>query len=435
MKKLKKIAASDLVKVFSFSAISTGVKMLTAFVSIKVLAVLVGPAGIAMLGQLNNFITIMLSVSTGGINNGVTKYTAEYADRPDSLRTYLHTSFHIIFALSAICGLTLIIGAGYWSQLILHTREYRDIFIIFGFTISFYSFNMYLLSILNGYKEFRKYITINIINSVVGLAFSIALVFALGLYGALLSAVLYQSVVFGVTWLKVMRLAWFRLGNFWGSFDRKAAGHLARYSLMTLIGAVTMPICQLVIRSFITNSISPEQAGLWEGMNRISTMYLMVITTSLSVYYLPRLAELKSDREIRHEIIKAYKIIVPVICVITLGIYIFRSLIVTILFDASFQPMQDLFLFQLLGDFFKVLSWILSYLFIAKAIIKSYAIVELSFSTLYILISVLLVKYFGTEGATIGYAVNYIWYFCVMLLIFRRLLFPGRKQDSQQQQV
>ena len=80
---------------------------------------------------------------------------------------------------------------------------------------------------------------------------------------------------------------------------------------MALVSAIVVPVSQLIIRSYIKNHESITSAGLWEGINRISIMYLLVITTSLSVYYLPRLAELRNKNELRKEIFSVYKLIIP----------------------------------------------------------------------------------------------------------------------------
>ena len=78
--KAKKIFSTDLVKVSFLNAVATVISMLTGFVSVKVVAAVIGPVGVALLGQLNNFAQILLSVSNGGINAGITKYTSEYSD-------------------------------------------------------------------------------------------------------------------------------------------------------------------------------------------------------------------------------------------------------------------------------------------------------------------------------------------------------------------
>lgn len=75
--KLLKYIKSDFIKVFSFTALSTFIKLITGFITVKVVAVIIGPSGIALLGQLRNFITISNTIATGGINIGVTKYIAE----------------------------------------------------------------------------------------------------------------------------------------------------------------------------------------------------------------------------------------------------------------------------------------------------------------------------------------------------------------------
>ena len=77
---------------------------------------------------------------------------------------------------------------------------------------------------------------------------------------------------------------------------------------MAFTSAATVPVSQMLLRGYVITEISATEAGWWEAMNRISNMYLMVITTSFSVYYLPRLSELTNNDELRHEIFKSYKL-------------------------------------------------------------------------------------------------------------------------------
>ena len=104
------------------------------------------------------------------------------------------------------------------------------------------------------------------------------------------------------------------------------------------------------------------EAGWWEAMNRISNVYLMVITTSFSIYYLPRLSEIKEISELRYEIFKCYKVIIPILLSGLTLVYLLRHFVVMILFSPDFYPMESLFIWQLLGDFFKISSWLLAFL-------------------------------------------------------------------------
>jgi len=167
---IKKIFTADIFKISFLNAIAVFIKMITGFVSIKAVAYLLGPLGpmgIAMLGQLNNFTNILLAISNGGINNGITRYVAEYSGSPKKYQLFLGTGFWITAVLSVVSGLVLIFGAGYFAQTILKNIQYKSVFYVFGGTLIMYAFNTLLISVINGFKEFKKYVTANIIGSVI----------------------------------------------------------------------------------------------------------------------------------------------------------------------------------------------------------------------------------------------------------------------------
>ncbi len=420
--KAKKIFSTDLVKVSFLNAVATVIRMLTGFVSVKVVAAVIGPIGVALLGQLNNFTQILLSISNGGINAGITKYTSEYADSEKDYIFYLGTGFWITVILSVITSIVLFIGAGYFSENILHDIHYRSVFYIFGGTILLYALNALLIAVINGFREYKKYVIANIIGSLVGMIFAVILSLRYGIYGALISTVTYQSIVFFITLFIVAKSIWFKWKSFLLKFNKKIAIQLGHYSLMAMVSAITVPAGQIIVRNFITNNSSISDAGLWEGINRISAMYLMVITTSLGVYFLPKLSALKSKVEIRNEIITVYKLILPFMIISTFLIYVFRVLIIHILFTPAFNGMQNLFAFQLIGDILKIMGWVLGYLLLAKAMTRIYIIMEMANFILLILISYFLVRSYGTVGATLAFAIVYLLYFIILYFLLRKLI-------------
>ena len=426
MQFIKKIASLDIVKVFSLTSISTLVKMVAGFVSVKIVSVIIGPSGVALVGQLNNFSTILLTLATGGITSGITKYISEFKDDEQSVKSYIGTSLWITLILSIICSFILLFGASFFSKKILLDQKYFYVFLIFGITIFFYSLNTLFLAIINGFKYFGVYVKISILSSFFGLALSLILVLTLGVSGALINAVTSQSLIFVVTvifcWRK--KLSFLNKKYLFSKFDKLKAFQYSKYSLMTIISTFGVPVGQLVLRSYVINKFGIELAGCWEGMNRLSNMYLMVITTSFSVYYMPRLSELRDVVEIKHEITRAYKILIPCMIFGFGAIYLMKNIVVNILFSPEFAPMVRLFKWQLLGDFFKISSWLIAFLMQAKAMTKTFCITEIIFSAFYIGMAYLLTSYlgFGIEGIVIGYLINYIVYMLIMyLFVWRRL--------------
>lgn len=423
IEKIKKILANDLIKVFSFTGLSTLVKLITSYLSVKIIASIVGPSGIALIGQLQNFVAILTTAGAGGINNGVVKFVSEHKEEDSTLRRYLSNGLQITIFSSLFFGVLILLMSRSLSKLILLDEQYFYVFIYFGISLFFLSLNNFFLSILNGFKEFRKFVVINIITSVVGLIFSLTLVLVFQLKGALIASVTYQSVILFITVLYLRKIEWFNKDYLLGKLDKPTIKKYFNYSLMALVSAATVPVSQLLIRGDIIKNMSMDQAGYWEGMNRISGLYLLFVTTSFSVYYLPKLSEIKSETLLKKEMLSAYKIITPVILISLIAVFLLKNVVINVLFTKDFYPMKDLFFWQLIGDFFKIMSWILAFLMVAKSMTKIYIITEVVFSILLVIISYYFISINGVKGATQAYCINYFLYFMAMIFIFRKLIF------------
>lgn len=422
-----------LIKTTFYSAIITLIRISSGFVANKIIAVFTGPSGVAIIGQFTNFVAIVFTVSNGAINNGIVKYTAEYDDTDESNETNnkLKKLFSTGLAISIFCsfffGIVLFLLSKSLSILILKTKLYENAIKILGITIIFYSLNSFLISILNGKKLIKQYTLVNTIGSIVGLIFTTILVYKYKIDGALYSIVLSQSVVFFTTLFITSKNNWFSYSYFTYRFDKIIAKKLLLFSLMALVSVFTAPVVQILLRDMIINKINLNAAGYWQGMMRISDGYLLIITTALSTYYLPKLSSLKENKEIRKEIILGYKTMLPAVLIGCIIIYFSRTYIINLLYTSKFIEMENLFFYQLIGDFFKIASWILAYLMLAKAMTKLFILTEILFSILYLILGYVCTELFGIIGITIAFTLNYFIYFIFMLIYFRKLLFVHEK--------
>ncbi|MDH4459937.1 MAG: O-antigen translocase [Flectobacillus sp.] len=412
-----------LIKTSLFSAIITLIKISSGFIVSKVVAIITGPSGVALIGQFMNFITVILTFSNGGINNGVVKYTAEFENDDAKLKNLFSTSLRISIYCSLVIGVFLILLDSTISLWIFNTTVYNNIVKTLGITIILYSINSLLIAILNGKKQLKSFTIVNILGSIISLIFTLVLVYFYKVEGALYSLVLSQSIIFFVTLIIFVKSQWFSWQYFGRYFDKAIALKLGQYSLMAIATALTIPISQILIRKMIIEKLGIDDAGYWQGMMKISDGYLMIVTTSLNTYYLPKLSSLKEDKDIQKEILDGYKIILPIVFLGCIIIYYLRFFIIDTLYTPAFREMEKLFIFQLLGDFFKIAAWILAYLMMAKAMIKTYIITEIIFNITYVAASYMFIDYFQLQGVTIVFFINYTLYFLLMIFIFRKILF------------
>ena len=416
-----------LLKTSIFSAIITFVRIASGFVAGKVIAFFIGPSGVALIGQFSNFISVVLTFSNGAINNGVIKYTAQFNGNDDSSKQLFSTAFKISFFCSAVVGVILFVFSNFFSNFIFDKNSFSLLIRVFGGTVLFYSLNTLLISILNGKEEIRKYTIVNTISVLIGLVFTILLVYYFKIQGALYALILSQSIVFFLTVFLVSNTSWFNFNYFFSPFNMDMALKLGRFSLMAIASVLTIPISQILLRNLMINKLGVDWAGYWQGMTRISDGYLMLITTSLSTYYLPKLSSLKTDNEIRYEVINGLKIIVPIVFTGAVVIYLCRFFIINLLYTKEFFEMEQLFLFQLGGDVLKIASWLIGYIMIARAMTKSFIFLEIFFNVTYVILGYICVHYFRFEGISIAFFITY--FFCLLFVVFyfRKLLFRNHE--------
>lgn len=411
-----------LIKTSLLNAIAVVIKMLTMLGINKILAVYVGPTGYAALGQFQNAVQMITTFGSGAINTGVTKYTAEYFEDEAAQRKVWQTGGTIALVGSVITGTLVALFNQPLATWFLKDAQYGSVFVWFGLTLVFFVFNALLLAILNGKKEISRYIIVNITGSAFSLAVSAVMIVQWGLYGALLTLAINQSLVFFVTLALCYRTSWFKLKYLAGGIDKQAAINLGKYTAMALTHAATVPASHILVRNHLGETLGWEAAGYWEAMWRLSAAYLMFVTTTLGVYYLPRLSELKDPKDIKKEIIQGYKIILPVAAGCGLIIYLLRDFIIGLLFTQEFAPMRELFAWQMLGDTLKIGSWILAYLMLGQSLVKMFIATEVLFGFSFFAWTWMFTDYFGLQAAVVAHAINYLAYWVLMMYLISRAL-------------
>lgn len=417
-----------LIKTSLLNAIAVAIKMLTMLGLNKILAVYVGPAGYAAIGNFQNAVQMITTFASGAIRTGVIKYTAEYYDEEEKQRQVWRTAGTISVLGSIVTGITLTVFSEQVAEFFLNDKKYSSVFVWFSVTLVLFLFNTLLLAILNGKKEIKKYIVANIAGSLFSLIVTSFLAVQFGLKGALTALAIHPSFAFVVTLYLCYKAEWFKFSYLFGTLDKRVLVNLSKYTAMALTSAACVPVSHILIRSHLGETIGWDAAGYWEAMWRLSSAYLMLVTTTLSLYYLPRLSELKDPSEIRREIIQGYRIILPFAAACGFVIYLLRDFIISVLFTQEFTQMRELFAWQMVGDTLKIGSWILAYLMLGQAMMKLFIVSEVVFAASFYGWTYLLTNIYGVEGVTIAHAVNYAIYWVVMGIFIGRTVL--RKDDA-----
>ena len=104
------------------------------------------------------------------------------------------------------------------------------------------------------------------------------------------------------------------------------------------------------------------------------------------------------------------------------SVYFFIDQLTGFLFTHDFELIKEPLIFQLLGDVFKISSWLISYLMFSKGMVKTFVVSEVAFSVSFCVFTVIFVQIFGFRGVGIAHLCNYVLYLLfAYIFVYRKL--------------
>ena len=410
----------NLFKTSFYTSISQALSILGGLISVKVISAKIGPEGMALTGQFLNTTSVFTLFATGAIGVGVVKYLAQFInDKPMQLKIIRGAVF-IMLICSLIVSVIVILSSNILSTSTFKTDEYQNVYIFWGCFLVISTFSTLFASILNGLKLIKFLTIVNVVGTAVGVTLTIIMATYYGVTGVLITSNFTASVLFCLHLYFLNKYRWFSFKDLFGKIDLKILRLFSAFMLMTVVSGILVPAIQFFVRNKIIADFSFAEAGYWQSVSRISDYYLGFITSVLAVYYLPRLSEITDRNELRAEILQGYKIILPVVAILSFSIWLCRYWIINILLTKEFLPSADLYAFQFLGDFFKIGSWLLAYLMLAKSLKITFIVSEVITSITYVLLSYFFMNQYGLIGSVYGFCCTYFLYFIAMYIIMKK---------------
>lgn len=412
----------------SLNSISVAISVFLGIISTKIVSVFLGTSGMVLLGNFRNFSNMLKSIATLGISNSAIKLFAENKEDNKELSIIYSTFFWIFLFFSSLVAILVLLFSDSISNLLFFTKKYSFPIQLFSLFLPFMVINAFWLAIYNGLEKFKKIIIIQIISNLLIFVLTSILIWKQNIYGGLLAIALGELLMIVVTFIFVRKdKAYFRF-DLKKVIDIKYLDTLKKFSIMSLLSALLAPLTLLFIRNLIVAEYSIEESGIWEAVNRLSGFYMLLFSSGLSLYYMPKLASINTDAEFKKELIQYFKLFVPLFFLAISVIFILREFILEIAFTKDFTIIKSILIWQLLGDFVKIISLAFGYQILAKTMIRRYFVIEIVFNLSYLMFSFYLMKYFSVKGVLQAYFYANVTTLIIMLWMFRNLRLKKKEQ-------
>jgi PST family polysaccharide transporter len=408
-----------LYKVFSFSLVSITIKFLVGFVLTKLFAILLGPSGIAVLGNMKSVMQILMSSASFGMQRGIIRFTSEFREQRHAFQKLLGT-LHIIYgSIALVIAVVLFFLSDYLANVILQDDKYAWLFQILAIIVPFQGFHVLYFSILQGLDNYKKVVWVELVMIFCNLIFVGVSTFKFGLTGALFSVAcmpvfyFFISVVFLKSDIPNFKIAW----------SSSTAKNLFLYALMTLFSGIAFPLLFILIRNHISSVLGIDEVGYWEAVNQFSFFYFILLNSVMLMYVLPKITAQTDNVFYRSQVVEYVKKIMPLFAVFLIVLFLLRKYAILVLLSPEFTSIETLFGWQLLGDFFRAMTLIFSIYFHARRLAIPYITIDALLIVLLFILTTVFVDSYGLIGAVKAHFISYFIYFIVTVFWLRKTLF------------
>lgn len=405
-----------IIKTAFWAMSQTLVKLIAGFIIIKLIAKVGGPDALSNFGLYQNLVTVLLMVSGGVMFAGVTSKIARAENNNEFTQFYSGANLFLnrlllisVFVFFPICVYILYISVdGVKGNII------TLLIISLPFLLLQTRFNFYL-AVLNGLSKVNLLARDNIYASILTIliacvAFFITTDWRYFAICMCLGPSLRYIYIFGRNKQE------YKLSE--NIKPEKNLRYLLRYSLVGLVSSLCLPIAQIIARNFITNHNGLFESGIWQGLTRFSEVYLVLVSSVLSVYVLPKISPAKNRKQIKECILPLIMLLIPLIGIGVVFIYYLKEYVVVVLFSREFLPMQELFIYQLPGDIFKIFAWVLTFSLLGLGKTKTLICLELAYFCTYLALIYFTVPVYGLKGAVVAYSASYLLYLFLTIVVF-----------------
>ena len=373
----------NFIKTSFLSGLSTGISLLARLISTKIVAVYLGTNGMFLLGQLKDFLRLGNTISSFGIENGIVKYVAEFEEQKENLSNIIGTSFRINIISAFFVSLVILVFKNQISTFLQIDFDKNFYFFLLVISVISASIHTCFLSIYNGLNRIKLFVIVNIISNIVSAIILVLFVLKMQIIGAFYALVINQilSLIINIIFYAVYKP--FLIQWIFKKYINEYFKKLSSFSIMAIVGPVCLIISSFIVRDYLYEKFGADYAGSWEAMWRISAIYLLFLITTFKFYLIPTFSKL-NDIELKKEVFKIWKIVVPIIILITTAVYFSKNIIINLLLSNEFILINSIIFFHLIGDIIKINCWVLGNIMISKAKTKSFVFFQIEWSLVFV---------------------------------------------------
>jgi O-antigen/teichoic acid export membrane protein len=400
---------------------SSVANILIALVRTKVAALVLGPAGIGLVGLAHGLITLVAAFASFGLGNVGTRQIAEAGDNAAQVVAARRATAIAAAVLALLGALLLFLLREEAARWVFEDRSWAA-------NVGWLALGVALLvgataqnAILTGLRRIGDLARVSVWSALLATALGIAALLAWREDALLFFVLVSPAATFVVG-------AWFVARIPRSSVHRAPladlAPHwraLARLGLAFTLGAAATTAGQLAVRTLVQRELGPVTLGHYQAVLMISMNYIGFVLVAMAADYYPRLTGVIRDPEAaRRTVNQQAEVALLLSGPMLVGTVALAPWLVPLLYSSDFLPAIEILRWQILGDLMKIASWPLGFLLLAAGHGRAFVAVDVGASAVFVGVTALALGRVGPIAPGIAYLLMYLVYAVAVFALARR---------------
>ncbi|MEJ5378462.1 MAG: O-antigen translocase [bacterium] len=388
------------------------INIIIGIVRTKFMAILLGPAGVGLMGIYQSAIGMVGTITGLGIGSSGVRQIAEAAGSGDDKKIA-----RTIYALRRTAIILGFLGMGVTialskqlSLVTFGTKEHAWAFSLLAVTILFRSVSGGQSALIQGMRRIGDLAKISVIGAFLGTALSVPIVYLWREDGIVPSLIVVSAMSILPSWLYARKIQVTRVFMSLRDVSREMRGLLVLGSVFMASGVMTTGV-DYFIRVYVGRELGMESVGLYQCANTLSSLYIGVILNAMGMDFYPRLTAVAEDNETVNRLVNEQTEVGLLLA--TPGILAtlaFAPYLIQLFYSAKFVPAYEVLRWQILGIFLRVIAWPMGFILLAKGKSKAFFWTELIWNGMHAVLVWGGVKLFGLVGTGMAFFGLYVTY-------------------------
>lgn len=388
----------------------------------KAMALLLGPAGVGLIGLYNALAELCQTAAGLGVQASGVRQIADAAgaDNNDRINRTVAT-LRLLSLLLGIAGLALIATVSTpLAEFTFGEPGYAGGVALLGVAVALKIVSGGQLALLQGLRRIGDVARIGVISGFFSTAIAVPLVWLYGEDGIVPGIVGMAVVTLATSWWYARKTGIaFRLPSR-AEWSAESAP-LLRLGLAFMASGLLTAGAGYAVRLVVLENGGIDAAGLYQSAWVLGGIYASFILQAMGVDFYPRLTAVVGDRaECRQLVNEQARISMLLAAPGVLGSLTVAPFVMIVFYSAAFAPAADLLRWICLGMMLRIVAWPMGYIVLAQGAQTVFFWTEVAATVVHVGLAAALVPVVGINGAGMAFFGLYVWHGLLIYAIVNR---------------